>query len=202
VNGPTTANDGRRSEPHHLVPALTPTTIEGVDATMSHTWTTRSETEQDVAAIRRVLLGAFPTPLEADLVEALRDDPAWLPGMSIVAESTDGTVAGYALLTRCHVDNAPALALGPCAVLPDYQRQGAGSAAIRAGIEAARTMGENLILVLGHADYYPRFGFTRASGHGIRPSFEVPDEAMMALVFDNTRTIPSGTIVYPAPFGV
>jgi putative acetyltransferase len=169
---------------------------------MAYTWTTRSETEQDIAAIRKVLLDAFPTPLEADLVEALRDDPAWLPGMSIVAENTDGTVAGYALFTRCHVDNAPALALGPCAVLPNHQRQGAGSAAIRAGIEAARTMGENLILVLGHADYYPRFGFTRASSHGIRPSFEVPDEAMMALVFDNTRTIPSGTIVYPAPFGV
>ena len=173
-----------------------------IDKTRSPGWTTRPETEQDIPDIRQVLLGAFPTPLEADLVEALRDDAAWLPALSIVAENAGGTVAGYALLTRCHVDDAPALALGPCAVLPGYQRQGAGSAAIRAGIETARTIGENLILVLGHADYYPRFGFRRASAHGIRPSFEVPDEAMMALVFDNTRTIPSGTIVYPEPFGV
>jgi predicted N-acetyltransferase YhbS len=169
---------------------------------MPHTWTTRPETEQDIAAIRKVNLGAFPTPLEADLVEALRADPAWLSGMSIIAENEAGTIAGYALLTRCHIDGAPAVALGPCAVLPQYQGQGAGSAAIRAGLNAARAGGENLVLVLGHADYYPRFGFVRASTYGIRPPFEVPDEAMMALVFDDTRPVPSGTISYPAPFGV
>lgn len=165
-------------------------------------WTTRPETERDVPAIREVVLAAFPTPMEADLVEALRADPAWLPGLSIVAEDADGVIAGYALFTRCHVGDAPALALGPCAVLPRRQRQGAGSAAIRAGLRAAREMGENLVLVLGHPEYYPRFGFTRASGHGIRPSFEVPDEAMMALVFDDALPVPSGTIVYPPPFGV
>lgn len=169
---------------------------------MSNQWTTRPETERDIPAIREVNLGAFPTPLEADLVEALRADPAWLPGLSIVAAAGDGTVAGYALLTRCHVGEAPALALGPCAVLPRYQRQGAGAAAIRAGLDAARAMGENLVLVLGHPEYYPRFGFTRASACGIRPSFEVPDEAMMALVFDDTLPVPSGTIAYPPPFGV
>ncbi|MEU7895268.1 N-acetyltransferase [Nonomuraea sp. NPDC049152] len=169
---------------------------------MSHTWHARPETAQDIPAIREVNLAAFPTPLEADLVEALRVDPAWLSGLSIVAADADGTIAGYALLTRCHVDDVPALALGPCAVSPRYQKQGAGSAAIRAGLEAARAMGENLVLVLGHPEYYPRFGFTPASGYGIRPSFEVPDEAMMALVFDDALPVPSGTIVYPAPFGV
>ncbi|GAA3396620.1 GNAT family N-acetyltransferase [Cryptosporangium minutisporangium] len=169
---------------------------------MSDVWTTRPESEPDVAAIRDVNLGAFPTPLEADLVEALRSDPAWMPGLSIVAESAAGVIAGYALLTRCHVDGAPALALGPCAVRPGYQKQGAGSAAIRAGLDAARARAENLVLVLGHASYYPRFGFVRASAYGIRPSFEVPDEAMMALVFDDTLPVPSGVITYPAPFGV
>ncbi|MER5425412.1 GNAT family N-acetyltransferase [Streptosporangium roseum] len=169
---------------------------------MSLTWNTRPGTERDIPAIREVTLGAFPTPLEADLVEALRADPAWLPELSVVAASADGTVAGYALLTRCHVGDVPALALGPCAVLPRHQRQGAGSAAIRAGLGAARDMGENLVLVLGHPEYYPRFGFTRASSYGIHPSFEVPDEAMMALVFDDTVPAPGGTIVYPAPFGV
>jgi putative acetyltransferase len=169
---------------------------------MPHTWTTRSETPQDIPAIRQVALSAFPTALEADLIEALRRDPAWLPGLSIVAESSDGTIAGYALLTRCHVGNAPALALGPCAVAPHHQKQGAGSAAIRAGLHAARDEGANLILVLGHPEYYPRFGFVPASTYGIRPSFEVPDEAMMALVFDDTIPVPTGTIAYPAPFGV
>ena len=169
---------------------------------MPHTWSTRPETPADIPAIRDIALGAFPTPLEAGLIEALRADPAWFPELSIVSTASDGTPAGYALLTRCHVGDAPALALGPCAVLPRYQRTGAGSAAIRAGLAAARGLGENLVLVLGHPEYYPRFGFVPASRYGIRPSFEVPDEAMMALVFDGTLPVPAGTIAYPAPFGV
>ncbi|GAA2671102.1 GNAT family N-acetyltransferase [Nonomuraea recticatena] len=181
---------------------LTDFTIAKESITVSQIWTTRAETERDIPAIREVNLGAFPTPLEADLVEALRADAAWLPGLSIVAEDADGTVAGYALLTRCHVDRSPALALGPCAVLPGHQKRGAGSAAILAGLRAARDLGENLVLVLGHPEYYPRFGFVPASRYGIRPSFEVPDEAMMALVFDDSLPVPAGTIVYPAPFGV
>lgn len=166
------------------------------------TWTTRPETTADIAAIREVNLGAFPTPLEADLVEALRSDPAWIPGLSLVAEAPDGTIAGFALLTRCHIDDSPALVLGPCAVLPAHQKTGAGSAAIRAALDAARARGENLVTCLGHPDYYPRFGFTPASGHGIRPAFEVPDEAMMVLALDVTAPVPTGTIHYPAPFGV
>ncbi|OPC84722.1 GNAT family N-acetyltransferase [Embleya scabrispora] len=169
-----------------------------------NTWTVGSETSEDIPAIRDILLAAFPTALEADIVDALRADPkAWIDGLSMVAAAPeDGTATGYALLTRCHVDGAPALALAPCAVLPSAQRTGAGSAAIRAALDAARAMAENLVLVLGHADYYPRFGFTPASRFDIRAPFEVPDEAMMALALDNTRTVPAGTIRYPAAFGV
>ncbi|MFV2171610.1 GNAT family N-acetyltransferase [Actinomadura sp. LOL_016] len=167
------------------------------------TWTTRPETSDDIAAIRAVLLAAFPTALEADLVDALRADPeAWIDGLSIVTTAPDGAVVGYALLTRCLVGGEPALALAPCAVLPSAQRTGAGSAAIRAGLDAARDRGENLVVVLGHADYYPRFGFTPASGFGIRAPFEAPDEAMMAMALDDARPVPTGTIAYPAAFGV
>ncbi|SDI24539.1 Predicted N-acetyltransferase YhbS [Sinosporangium album] len=166
-------------------------------------WITRPETAADIAEIREVNLSAFPTPLEADLVEALRADAtAWIPGLSWVAAAPDGGLAGFALLTRCHVDGAPALALGPCAVRPDHQRSGAGSAVIRAALRAAREQGENLVLVLGHAEYYPRFGFTPASGRAIRPPFDVDDEYMMALVFDPALPVPAGTIRYPAAFGV
>jgi putative acetyltransferase len=169
---------------------------------MTNRWATRPETADDVGAIREVNLAAFPTAEEADLVEALRASDAWIEGLSIVTEDPDGAVVGHALLTRCRVDGAPALALAPCAVLPRLQRSGAGSAAIRAGLEAARAKGEKLVLVLGHPGYYPRFGFTPASGFGIRASFEVPDEALMALTLDPDAETPRGTIVYPAPFGV
>ncbi|MFI8194271.1 GNAT family N-acetyltransferase [Streptomyces sp. NPDC085946] len=167
-------------------------------------WTTRPETADDIPAVRDIVLAAFPTEREAEIVDALRADPeAWIDGLSVIATAPDGTPVGHALLTRCHVDGAPALALAPCAVLPSAQRTGAGSAAVRAALDAARARGEeNLVLVLGHADYYPRFGFTPASRFGVRPPFEVPDEAMMALVLDDTRPVPSGTIRYPAAFGV
>ncbi|OON77277.1 GNAT family N-acetyltransferase [Streptomyces tsukubensis] len=167
------------------------------------TWTTRAETKDDVPAIRAIELAAFPSAMEADLVDALRADPeVWIEGLSLVSCTPQGAPAGHALLTRCHVDGAPALALAPCAVLPALQRTGAGSAAVRAALDAARAMGENLVVVLGHAGYYPRFGFTPASGFGIRASFEVPDEAMMAMALDDSRPVPSGTIEYPAAFGV
>ncbi|MFD8150708.1 GNAT family N-acetyltransferase [Streptomyces sp. NPDC001046] len=167
------------------------------------TWTTRPETPSDLPGVRAVNLAAFPTADEADLVDALRADPsAWIDGLSMVSQAPDGTLVGHALLTRCHVDGAPALALAPCAVLPSVQRTGAGSAAVRAVLDAARARGENLVLVLGHADYYPRFGFTPASRFGVRAPFDVPDEAMMALALDDTRPVPTGTIRYPAAFGV
>ncbi|WP_233510772.1 GNAT family N-acetyltransferase [Actinomadura craniellae] len=165
-------------------------------------WDTRPETSADAAAVREVVLRAFPTAEEADLVDALRADPAWIDGLAQVAVTAGGAVAGYALLTRCRVGDEPALALAPCAVPPEHQRKGAGSAAIRAALRAARAAGENLVLVLGHPAYYPRFGFGPASRYGIRPPFDVPDEAMMALALNPDRPVPAGVIGYPAPFGV
>lgn len=166
-------------------------------------WHVRAETSEDAPAVRRVTADAFASDAEAELVDALRQDPgAWLPGLSYVAEAPDGSVAAHALITRCLVDGAPAAALAPVSVAPAYQRTGAGQAVVRAVLDAARLRGEALVLVLGHPEYYPRFGFVRASAYGIKPGFEVPDEAMMALVLDDSAPVPSGTIAYPAAFGV
>ncbi|WP_395107127.1 GNAT family N-acetyltransferase [Actinomadura sp. SCN-SB] len=168
-------------------------------------WRTRPETPADAPAVRRVLLAAFPTADEAGLVDALRRDPAWLPGLSWVAETPTGRIAAYALLTRCTVGGEPALALAPVAVHPAHQRQGAGGAVTRAALRAAGERGERLVVVLGHPGYYPRFGFTPASRLGIRAPFEAPDEALMALTLKGpggAGDVPSGTIRYAAPFGV
>ncbi|KRQ70592.1 acetyltransferase [Mycobacteroides sp. H070] len=179
-------------------------------------WTTRAELPEDVSAIRAVNIAAFPAHDEADLVDALRADPAaWIDGLSTVSVDAEGKIVAHSLLTRCTVGAAPALALGPCtvgaapalalgpcAVLPRCQRTGAGSAAIRAGLERARSLGENLIVVLGHALYYPRFGFTPASAFGVSAGFDVTDDTFLALALDPQRETPRGQIVYPAAFGV
>ncbi|MFF9110078.1 GNAT family N-acetyltransferase [Streptomyces sp. NPDC014805] len=166
-------------------------------------WTTRPEAAADIPAIRAINRAAFPTPAEAGLVDALRADPeAWLPGLSLLATDDTGTAVAHALLTRCHIDDTPALALGPCAVVPERQRTGAGTAAVRAAVDAARAQGERFVVVLGHPAYYPRFGFTRASAHGIRLPLDAPDEAVMALSLTPADTPPPGTVRYAAPFGV
>lgn len=168
---------------------------------MSQHWITRAETGADIPAIHDLTAAAFGRPDEADLIDALRADSAWIDGLSIVAAGSDGTVVGHALLTRCHIGDTPALCLGPCAVRPGLQRSGAGSAAIRAALRAARDRGERFVTVLGHPEYYPRFGFERASKHGIDTTLPVPDEALMALALDPAHPLPSGTIRYAAPFG-
>lgn len=168
-------------------------------STRTH-WTTRAETAADIAAIREINLAAFDTAEEADLVDVLRRDPAWIDGLSIVAVDDTGAPVGHTLLTRAHIGDTPALCLAPCAVLPRYQRTGAGSAAIRAALDAATQRGEQFITVLGHPGYYPRFGFTRASEHGVTMKVDVPDEALMVLSLDG-KELPPGTIRYAAAFG-
>lgn len=169
---------------------------------MSSTWITRAETSADIPAVRDVVVAAFDTPSEADLVDALRADASWIDGLSIVTTDQEGKLVGHALLTRCHIGDTPALCLAPVAVLPEYQKTGAGSAAIRTALAAAKDKGEHFVTVLGHPAYYPRFGFARASTYGIGLSIDVPDEAMMALTLDADRPLPSGTVRYAAPFGI
>ena len=155
-----------------------------------------------MAAIREVNLQAFGKTFEPDLVEALRADPvAWLPGLSIVTTTEAGEVVAHALFTRVHIDETPVLSMGPCAVATAYQRQGAGSAAIRAGLAIARERGEHAVIVLGHLTYYPRFGFEPAESFGIRATFDTGPH-LMALALDPSRPLPSGTLRYPATWDI
>ncbi|MFG2323179.1 GNAT family N-acetyltransferase [Streptomyces sp. NPDC048568] len=170
---------------------------------MPHTWHTRAETGADVPVVRDIVRAAFPTPEEAALVDALRADPgAWIEGLSVVAVDDADRPVGHALLTRCHIGEHPALCLAPVAVRPGSQRSGAGAAAVRAALAAAERLGEHQVVVLGHPEYYPRFGFTRASAHGIGLTIDVPDEALMALTLDAAHPLPAGTVRYAAPFGI
>lgn len=164
----------------------------------------RPETPADHAAIRAVNEQAFGRPNEANLVDALRASPAFIPGLSLVAVQ-EGRVVGHVLFSRIAVegDGEPVevLALAPVAVRPEWQRQGIGSRLIRAGLERASALGYCAVVLIGHPTYYPRFGFTSARAFGMECPFPAPDEVFMALPLrsgglDGVR----GTLVYPPAF--
>lgn len=141
----------------------------------------RPEQPDDIAAIHAVNAAAFETGLEAALVDTLRTQAA--PFLSLVAED-GGHLIGHILFTPVALSGHAGLklmGLAPMAVLPARQRQGTGSALIRAGLDACRELGCGAVVVLGHAEYYPRFGFRRASDLGILCEFEVPPEYFMLL---------------------
>jgi putative acetyltransferase len=131
----------------------------------------RRERVADRAAVHAVHRAAFETPVEADLVDALRADPGWLPALSLVAD--DSGVIGHVVCTRGTVGGAPALGLGPLGVVPSRQHTGVGSALMHAVLGAADALDEPVVVLLGHKDYYPRFGFVPAADLGITP----PDPA-------------------------
>ena len=142
--------------------------------------TVRAEGVRDHAAVRRVNELAFESAGEADLVEALRR--AARPLVSLVAEE-DGRVVGHILFSAVTVESEAgdwgALGLGPMAVLPERQGRGVGSALVREGLKECARLGHEVIFVLGHADYYPRFGFRTAASAGVGCEFPTPEENFM-----------------------
>ncbi|GAA3115341.1 putative N-acetyltransferase YhbS [Kribbella aluminosa] len=163
---------------------------------MSNSWNTRVETESDVETLRDITRDAFGREFEVGFLDAHRAEPAaWIPGLMFVATTPDDRPVAYALLTRCHVGDVPILSLGPVAVLPAYQRRGAGGAAVRAALATARDRVEPAVVVLGHAEYYPRFGFRQATGFGIHhPQYDGPN--LMALALGD-HAVPQGDLTYP-----
>jgi putative acetyltransferase len=164
----------------------------------------RPEASDDYQAIRIVNDLAFGQGNEASLIEELRKNPDFISQLSLVAEIR-GEIAGHILFFPVRIDHGPeshmSLALAPMAVRPDSQRRGIGGRLITAGLERARALGYNSVLVLGHPAYYPRFGFVPASKWGIKTLYEVPDEAFMAveLVTDGLKGV-RGTVAYPKEF--
>jgi putative acetyltransferase len=138
----------------------------------------RRETPADIDAIRRVKEAAFGQPDEARLVDALRG--AADPFISLVAED-DGAIAGHICFTPVDIDGTAILGLAPMAVAPERQRQGIGSMLVNAGLEECRRAGFGAVVVLGHPEYYPRFGFEPAAPKGIVSEYDVPEPVFMLL---------------------
>jgi putative acetyltransferase len=163
--------------------------------------TVRDETPADRGAVREVNRLAFGRDGEARLVDALRD--GGYARVSLVAV-VDGRVVGHILFSTLPittVDGPPieALALAPMAVVPARQRQGVGSALVREGLRACREAGHRAIVVLGHTEFYPRFGFSAALARRLSSPFSGP--AFMALeLTPGALDGVAGEVRYPPPF--
>ncbi len=142
-------------------------------------WFVRPETREDWGAIDAVHQQAFARPGEAALVRALRREAK--PYLGLVAQK-DRRVVGQIAFSPVAIDGGspPALGLGPLAVEPGLQRAGIGSGLVRAGLARCAALAK-IVVVLGHADYYPRFGFRSASALGLRYRSEVFDPSFFVL---------------------
>ena len=175
----------------------------------------RQERPSDIQTVRAVTAAAFERvehaapPVEADgvpgeatLVGWLRDDPGWVPELSLVAESgTSGPeVVGHVLATHGQLAGRPALGLGPLSVHPAHQGRGIGSALVHTLLGAADAMGEPVVVLLGEPQLYSRFGFVPAHGLGI----EAPDPAwgdyFQARTLSAWREVYAGRFRYAVPF--
>ena len=170
------------------------------------TITLRPETSKDYQEITRVNDLAFGQKNEGIIIESLRKNKNFVPELSIVAEK-DGMIIGHILFFPIQIKSKDSsyksVSLAPMAVLPEYQNQGIGGKLVRYGLEKCREKGYQSVIVLGHPEYYPRFGFEKASKWGIRPPFEAPDETFMAmeLVEGGLKGV-SGVVEYPEEYSV
>jgi putative acetyltransferase len=162
----------------------------------------RAETPEDIVAVRQVNEAAFGRVEEAALVDALR--AAACPHISLVAES-GGQVVGHIFFSPVTLETEEGahalLGLAPMSVLPAHQNQGIGSRLVREGLSECRRAGCGAVVVLGHPEYYPRFGFVPASRKGLSCEYPVPDEAFMVAELTPGGLSAQGLVRYRPEFG-
>jgi putative acetyltransferase len=162
----------------------------------------RPERVGDVEAIREVHRLAFGGDEESRLVDALR--AGGHVRLSLVAED-EGQLVGHILFSDLPIltpaGSVPALALAPLAVVPTRQRQGIGSLLIRECLRNCAEQGHRIVVVLGHRDYYPRFGFSAALARPLKAPFS--GESFMALeLVRGALDGVAGEVRYAPPFGL
>jgi putative acetyltransferase len=162
----------------------------------------RAEQVRDREHVRSVNEAAFGRSDEADLIDRLRAEGAVLA--SLVAQ-IDSQIVGHILFSRMTVEtpqgSVAAVSLAPMAVLPDHQGHQVGSQLVRHGLAELRDAGERIVIVLGHKEYYPRFGFSPEKARNLASPF--PPEAFMALeLADHALAAVRGSVRYPSAFGL
>ncbi|MGL4955703.1 MAG: GNAT family N-acetyltransferase [Bacteroidales bacterium] len=165
----------------------------------------RQEESKDIHKVFELHKLAFGQDAEARLVDAIRANPSlFVPELSIVA-TDEKRIIGHILLSKIKINDKEqtheSLALAPISVMPDLQKQGIGKRLIKKGLETAQSLGFTSVIVLGHEQYYPKFGFTPAERWSIKAPFDVPSTAFMAIELqaEALKGI-SGTVIYPKEF--
>ena len=169
----------------------------------------RKENPEDFKAVFKLIEKAFENERMSDhkeqfLVERLRKSNAFVPQLSMVAE-TEKQIVGHILLTKLKIKNEynefESLALAPISVLPEYQRNGIGGMLIKEAHEKAKELGFQSVVLVGHEKYYLKFGYKQADLFGIKLPFEVPKENCMAIeLTENGLENVSGMVKYPKEF--
>ena len=154
----------------------------------------------DFAAVYDVIKNAFADMEyadgdEQDVVAELRRKSGFVSDLSLVAE-IDGIIAGHILFTPVTVGGEIALCLGPVSVMPEYRNRGIGGSLITRGHEIAEKLGYAASVLIGHKDYYPRFGYEPASDYGITFGIDIPDECCMVKYFRENKNI-TGRVKLP-----
>jgi putative acetyltransferase len=163
----------------------------------------RPESTADHDSIRQLVRLAFGQDDEATLVDALRE--GGYVRCSLIAER-DRQVVGHILFSDLPIVTeagaVPALALAPLAVLPARQNQGVGSALVRRGLDLCEKQGHRIVVVLGHPQFYPRFGFSQALAQGLESPFSGTPSFMAAELAANALARIAGRVQYAPPFGI
>ena len=169
----------------------------------------RQEQIKDYEAVHKVVELAFRDMEDSDhsepfLVDQLRQTDAFIPELSLVDE-VDEEIIGHILMTKVEIvsenKSVTSLGLAPVSVLPEYQNRGIGSASIREAHKRATELGYGSVVLLGHKDYYPRFGYKQAIDFGIEFPFDVPHEYCMAIELrPKSLKDVQGMIQYAKPF--
>ena len=170
----------------------------------------REERQKDFEQINQVVKAAFKNVEQTDhtehlLVERLRKSQAYIPALSLVAQTPQGEIVGHLLLSKAHIINGSqsfeVLALAPLSVAPAFQRNSIGSKLIEVAHQRAKKLGYAAIVLLGHKDYYPRFGYKKASLFGVSFPFNAPDDCcMVAELRKNALRGISGVVCYSQAF--
>ncbi|HOO91091.1 MAG TPA: N-acetyltransferase [Syntrophales bacterium] len=140
----------------------------------------REATESDLQDVLHIEAAAFGYDKEANLVKGLLSDSTAMPLLSLLAVNNDGEAVGHILFTTIRLtdthDTTSAMLLAPLAVMPHAQDQGVGGELIKEGLRLLSERGVDLVFVLGHPGYYPRYGFQPAGMHGFEAPYPIPDK--------------------------